>query len=111
MSINALACTAMRFLQAHESEHLAHDLPRLTDRCIAHLVETCSVSHAPARVATLQAQGELEARHCKASIDCSRTTSFTLFLTDENGNPVVMTVAELARLVRGATRAMQLTAV
>jgi hypothetical protein len=109
MSINALACSAMQFLQTHENEHLAPDLPLLVDRCIAHLVEVCGVSQPTAQVATLQAQGELSARHSKASIDCTRTTSFTLFLNDEQGRPVVVTVAELARLVKDARPLMRLT--
>jgi hypothetical protein len=44
--------------------------------------------------------GELAARHSKVSIDCGRTTSFTLFMTDENGRPVVLLAADLARLAR-----------
>lgn len=99
----------MSFLRGHEAEHLTPDLPRLADRCIAHLVATCAVSHAAAHIATMQAMGELEARHCKASIDCTRTTSFTLFLNDEQGRPLVMTVAELVHLVREAKPLMRPT--
>lgn len=109
MTINALACVALNFLRDHEAEHLTPDLPRLVDRCIAHLVESCTVSHATAHVASMQALGELQARHSKASIDCSRTTSFTLFLHDEQGRPVVITVAELARLVRNTPPELRLT--
>jgi hypothetical protein len=100
MTFNALACSAMSFLRDHEAEHLTHDQPRLVDRCIAHLVEICAVSQTTAYVATMQALGELEARHCKASIDCTRTTSFALFLTSENGIQTVITAAALADLVK-----------
>jgi hypothetical protein len=100
MTINALACSAMSFLRDHENEYLAAAKPLLVDRCIAHLVEACGVSHANAHQATLQAMGELAARHSKVSIDCGRTTSFTLFMTDENGRPVVLLAADLARLAR-----------
>jgi hypothetical protein len=106
MTINALACSAMSFLRDHEAEHLPPDLPRLADRCIAHLVESCTVSHANAHLATMQAMGELKARHSKVSIDCGRTTSFTLFMTDEHGNQVVLLAADLARLAKLAPSVM-----
>ena len=108
MSINTIDCIAMNFLRDHEGEHLSHDLPRLVDRCIAHLVENCAVSQATAYVATMQALGELESRRSKTHIDCSRTTSFVLFLTGEDGQQTAITAAELARLVKEAQPRMQL---
>lgn len=102
MSINALACSAMSFLRDHEAEYLTPDLPRLADRCIAYLVASCAVSNANAHQATMQAMGELSARHSKVSIDCARTTSFTLFMTDEHGHPVVLLAADLAKLAKMA---------
>lgn len=102
MSINALACIAMSFLRDHEAEHLTHDRPRLVDRCITHLVEKCAVSKDKAKTATVQAYGELTARHSKVSIDCGRTTSFTLFMTDEQGNQIVLLAADVARLAKSA---------
>ncbi|NVM80074.1 hypothetical protein FHW83_005919 [Duganella sp. SG902] len=110
MSINTLACSAMSFLRDHEAEHLSPDLPKLVDRCIAHLVESCGVSHANAHMATMQAVGELDARHSKASIDCSKTTSFTLFIKDEHGRQVVLTAAGLMRLIHAGPPSMLATA-
>ncbi len=99
MTNNALNCTAMRFLQAHENEHLERDRPLLLQRCIDYLVDFCNVSSDTARVITHQVDGELQARHCKVSIDCSRTTSFALFIKHENGDQEAITVAALARLI------------
>ena len=104
MTINALACSAMSYLRDREAQYLSRDMPRLVDQCIAHLVETCDVSQANAHQAAMQALGELSARHSKVSIDCGRTTSFTLFMTDENGHPVVLLAADLARLAKLAPR-------
>lgn len=96
-----LNCYALRFLIAHQDEHLDHDRALLIDRCVAHLCETLFVSKREAEVATLQAYGERESRRCKAYVDVSLTTSHTIFIRDpRNGMLRVFTVAELIDLVK-----------
>lgn len=102
MSTHALSCSALTFLQDHKDEYLTPDRQLLVDRCIEHLVETAGVSTDTARTVTLQAMGELSARRSKASIDCTRTTSFTLFMTDENGQSVALIAADLVELAKQA---------
>lgn len=102
MSNLALSCTALNFLRTHADEHLNRDRQRLVDRCVAHLVESAGISADTARTVTLQALGELCARRGKVSIDCTRTTSFTLFITDENGKSVAIVASDLLRLVEQA---------
>lgn len=103
MSTFALTCSALSFLQDHENEHLSGDRQRLVDRCIEHLVNSAGISTDTARTVTLQALGELSARRSKVSIDCTRTTSFTLFMKDESGQPVVLVAADLAELAKQAS--------
>ena len=102
MSTLALTCSALSFLQDHEDEHLIRDRQRLVDRCIEHLVDSAGISADSARTVTLQALGELSARRSKVSIDCTRTTSFTLFLKDESGQAIVLMAADLVDLARHA---------
>lgn len=102
MSTFALTCNALSFLQDHHDEHLSADRQRLVDRCIEHLVNSTGIATDTARTVTLQALGELSARRSKATIDCTRTTSFTLFMKDENGQSVVLVAADLAELAKHA---------
>lgn len=91
----ALFPAALAFLQQHEAEHLAPDTERLVAHCVAHLVSGAEVSAAKAHDTTMQALGELECRRRREYIDCSRTTSFTLFLVDSHGKRHAFTVADL----------------
>jgi len=102
MSTFALACTALSFLQDHHDEHLSADRQRLVDRCIDHLVSSTGIATDTAHTVTLQALGELSARRSKATIDCTRTTSFTLFMKDESGQSVVLVAADLAEMAKHA---------
>lgn len=102
MSTLVLTCSALSFLRAHEDEHLTSDQQRLADRCIEHLVDSAGISADTAHTVTLQALGELSARRSKVSIDCTRTTSFTLFMKDENGQQVVLIAADLVKLAKQA---------
>lgn len=102
MSTPALACSALTYLRDHEDEHLSRDRDLLVERCVDHLVATAYVSAETARTATMQALGELLSRSSKAAIDCTRTTSFTLFMTDDRGNPVVLLAADLTLLAEQA---------
>jgi hypothetical protein len=102
MSTIAFTSRAMRFLQAHEDEHLSRDRQLLVDRCIEHLVDAVAISAETARVITVQALGELSARRSKVSIDCNRTTSFTLFMTDERGQRMALLASDLVELAKQA---------
>lgn len=102
MSTLALTCSALSFLRDHEDEHLSADRQRLVDRCVEHLVNSTGISADTARTVTLQALGELSARRSNVSIDCTRTTSFTLFMKDESGQSVVLVAADLAELAKQA---------
>lgn len=90
---------ALRYLQAHEGEHLTHDQHRLVDRCIDYLVADSHASHPTARDITMQAFGEFTARHRREYIDCSRTTSYALFLIDDKGERIALTLSELLQLI------------
>lgn len=90
---------ALAFLHAHEGATLAPALTSLTNRCIAHLIEHNSISETTATDLTMQALGELSARKRKAYIDCNKTTSYTLFLVDDNGNQHALTIAQLITLL------------
>ena len=102
MSTIALTSRAQRFLQDHENEHLSRDRQLLVDRCVDHLVEAVGISTETAHVITVQALGELSARRSRVSIDCTRTTSFTLFMTDENGQRIALIASDLAELAKQA---------
>jgi hypothetical protein len=90
---------AFSFLQAHEGDHLAPDQHLLVNRCINQLIDTASVSYDTAKVATLQAFGELSARGRREYIDCSHTTSYALFVVDGTGARRAYTLAELMRIL------------
>lgn len=109
MNTIALYPLALAFLQQHEAEHLAHDTERLVDRCIGHLVETGLCSASSARDTAMQALGELSARRRIGHIDCTRTTSFTLFLVDAQGQRRAVTIAALLGLIE--SQAFNATAV
>lgn len=96
---NPMFSSALGFLQHHEAEYLAHDQPRLVDRCIAHLVESAECSASSARDIVMQALGELSARRRPGYIDCNRTTSFALFLVDSQGIRRTITIAALLDLI------------
>lgn len=102
MTTPLLYTRAFAFLQTHEGEHLTHDQNNLVDRCIAHLVADAHVSYDTAKDTTLQALGELSARRRLEYIDCSRTTSYALFLVDVKGEKRVFTVAELLQMISHA---------
>lgn len=99
MNTIALRPLALAFLQQHEAEHLAHDQARLVDRCVAHLVDAAECSASTARDSTMQALGELSARRRHGHIDCTRTTSFALFLVDGGGTRRAITIAALLDLI------------
>jgi hypothetical protein len=99
MNTIALYPLALTFLQQHEAEHLAHDQERLVDRCTAHLVELGQCSASSARDTTMQALGELSARRRIGHIDMTRSTSFTLFLVDAQGQRRALTIASLLNLI------------
>lgn len=102
MSTIALTARALRFLEQHEGEHLSRDLQLLVDRCVAHLVDTAHLPNETARVITVQALGELSARRSPACIDCTRTTSFALFMTDERGKRVALMASDLVQMAKQA---------
>jgi len=102
MSTIALTTRATRFLEEHEGQHLSRDRQLLVDRCVAHLVDAAQISDETARVITVQALGELSARRSPAYIDCTRTTSFALFMNDENGKRVALIASDLVELAKQA---------
>lgn len=105
MQTTPLYTRALCFLQAHEGEHLAHDFHRLASRCIDHLVEDAHVSCQTAKDVTMQAFGEFTARRRREYIDCSRTTSYALFLVDDKGERIVFTLTELLKMIDQAKTA------
>lgn len=105
MHTTALYPLAFAFLQAHHNEHLAPDQHLLVDRCIKQLIDKATVSYDTARDATLQALGELSARGRRDYIDCSRTTSYALFLLDGAGNKRTYTLSQLVRVLDQAEAA------
>ena len=96
---------AFIFLQTHEGEHLAHDQHRLVSRCIDHLVLSSEVSADTAKDVTMQALGELTSRRRREYIDCTRTTSYTLFLVDATGQRRAFLLSELLQLIEQAKAA------
>jgi hypothetical protein len=95
---------ALSFLAKHESSHLHHDERRLLiDRCMQHLTDTFDTSRDTAEVVTLQAFGEHESRTCRAFVDMTLTTSFTVFVRDpDSGLMRVFPVSGLLALCRPA---------
>lgn len=102
MSTIALTSRAQRFIQDHEGEHLSRDRQLLVDRCVEHLVDTAGVSDETARVITVQVLGELSSSRSSVTIDCTRTTSFALFMTDERGQRVALIASDLVELAKQA---------
>lgn len=51
---------------------------------------------------TMQAWGELSACGHRAYIDCNKTTSYTLFLVDDQGTQHTLTIAQLLKLLPAA---------
>ena len=92
--IPALEAAAFQFLLQHEGEHFWRDRALLVEPCIAHLVDACGAPRQRAADVAMQALGELDSRHHRIYIDCTRTTSFTLFMVDQD---------------RGTTRAIALS--
>lgn len=99
MSNERTLSAALAFLHAHEGTALAPAMSSLTTRCIDYLVEQNSVSIETARDLTLQAWGELSAAGHRAYIDCNKTTSYTLFLVDDQGTQHTLTIAQLLKLL------------
>lgn len=99
-TLDNIQTTALNFLQQNAGEHFLRDRALLIDRCIAHLVDTHNVSRITANEVTMQALGELDYRNRRTYIDCSRTTSYTLFLVDQDsGVKRAFTTAELMQLI------------
>ncbi|RAS16053.1 hypothetical protein [Paraburkholderia bryophila] len=92
--------SAQSFLAAHEGEHLHHDeRSLLIERCIQHLIDTAYVSRPTAETITMQAYGERSSHGCRAYVDMSLTTSYTVFVRDPaNGCMRIFTVSELLAL-------------
>lgn len=100
MKTDNLNAVALTFLNQHEGEHLLRDRHHLVDRCTAHLVDCCNVSRLVANDITMQALGELDARNRRAYIDCTRTTSYTLFLVNaESGERRTFTISQLLEIL------------
>lgn len=102
MSNENTLSAAKAFLHAHEGAALAPAMTSLTARCMAHLVETTSVTPETAKEMTMQAWGELSAAGHRAYIDCNKTTSYTLFLVDDQGNQHALTIVQLLKLLPAA---------
>lgn len=102
MSTIVLTSRAQRFLLDHEDEHLSKDRQLLVDRCVEYLVDTAKISDETARVITVQALGELSSRRSTVTIDCTRTTSFALFMTDERGQRIALIASDLVELAKQA---------
>lgn len=105
MATTPLYTCAFEFLLAHENEHLAPDQDFLVRRCITRLIDSANVSYETAKIATLQAFGELAARGRREYIDCNLTTSYTLFLVDADGKMYTCTLAELMPMIHQAQAA------
>jgi hypothetical protein len=103
MSNEHTLSAALAFLHAHEGAELAPAMTSLTTRCIDHLVEQNSISLEVAQDLTMQAWGELSASGHRAYIDCNKTTSYTLFLVDDQGTQHTLTIAQLLKLITAAT--------
>lgn len=72
--------------------------------CIDHLMNTHEMSERAAELATIQAYADLEATNRSAHIDIDASTSHVVILRDEDGRPVVFTVADLMNVL-GKARA------
>ncbi|SDG27486.1 hypothetical protein SAMN05216571_10821 [Onishia taeanensis] len=72
--------------------------------CIDHLMTTHEMSERAAELATIQAYADLEATNRSAHIDVDASTSHVIILRDEDGRPVVFTVADLMNVL-GKARA------
>ena len=103
MQSSPLYATAISFLNANAHEQAAHDQLLLT-RCISHVIDRHNVSRDTARDVAVQAAGELAARGRREYIDCSRTTSYTLFLVDEHGRRHALTIRDLVAQLNLAAR-------
>jgi hypothetical protein len=99
MTTTPLYTAAFDFLQSHQGEHLAPDQHLLVTRCINKIIDAAGVSYDTAKDATLQACGELSARGRREYIDCSRTTSYALFVVGQDGKRTAYTIAELLRMI------------
>lgn len=94
---------AISFLQTHSGEYDQLDNQNLMTRTICHLVGK-GPSYTAAKTIALQAFAELSARGKRAYIDCDRTTSYALFLMDNNGNETVYTLPELLDIIANSKR-------
>jgi hypothetical protein len=90
---------ALNFLKQNENA-LPYFQQTLVMCCIAYLIERTACSMHSANEVCLQALGELTASHLDEYIDCSRTTSFALFITNAQGQRRVYTIAEILRLIK-----------
>lgn len=70
--------------------------------CIHHLMATHDISERAAELTTIQAYADLEATNRSAHIDIDASTSHVVILRDEDGSPVVFTVADLMNVVTQA---------
>lgn len=98
MQTNPLYTTAINFLIAHQDD-LAHVPHMLLTRCISHVIDQGDVSRDTAHVIAVQAAGELSARGRREYIDCSRTTSYALFLSDGTGKTKAVMIDALIRII------------
>jgi hypothetical protein len=94
---------AINFLQSYIGKHDQPDDHNLMTRTICHLVSK-GPSYTAAKTIALQAFAELMARGKRAYIDCDRTTSYALFLMDNNGNETVYTLPELLDIIAKSKR-------
>lgn len=94
---------AIDYLQKNIGQYDQVDHHHLVTRTVCHLVHK-GPDYMAAKTIALQAFAELMARGKRAYIDCDRTTSYALFLMDNNGNETIYTLPELLEIIHRAKR-------
>ena len=89
---------AIAELWRHRWENRANALAN----CIDHLVMVHDMSETAAEIAAIQAYADLECENKLARIDMNATTSHVVVLRTEGGRPVMLTVADLMRVLEQA---------
>jgi phosphopantetheinyl transferase len=91
--------SAMRFIVAHQAEHLDSD--QLIKRCCAHLMATAGIAESAAEHYTMHALADLQAKHVPAYFDISHSTSYVIRVVDPaTGHAFALTASDVLQIAK-----------
>ena len=100
MTMKNISSAARDFITQNADQHLGSDRPRLVSRCVSFLIDEHDANESQAIAAAMLALQLHDCAHVDTSIDCSRSTSFTLVMSDHlTGKKEAFSIDDLRPLI------------